>query len=383
MQTEPLVLLVGSNPLPNYLAATTLQPRRVLLLFTPDTRDPKDRLTHALRTRLEITDVDAWEIVDGMNALAVRERCAGLLTGTHLNYTGGTKVMAAHVRMAFRDQGGTDDRASYVDEREGILRTDDPRVRLRPLVTDRLDLEALLILHGLERGGKSARSAATDPTANDADVTASACVATPSIARDLFARFSDEQGKRLKPAALKGDPFKPEASGLSLSQSVIPGEKWSNRQVDPWVDFFRGIWLEPWVAAKVRAVVGASATVDVGLELTRDGRALELDIVVIRGHRLYLLSCTTDSTLKMCKSKLFEAALRARQVGGDLARCALVSMLDGGDADGRYADHLRKDIASTWEAPNTPCLFALADLREWAGIDRAVDLSSLKTWLDS
>jgi len=306
-------LLVGSNPLPNYLAATTLQPRRVLLLFTPDTRDPKDRLTHALRTRLEITDVDAWEIVDGMNALAVRERCAGLLTGTHLNYTGGTKVMAAHVRMAFRDQGGTDDRASYVDEREGILRTDDPRVRLRPLVTDRLDLEALLILHGLERGGKSARSAATDPTANDADVTASACVATPSIARDLFARFSDEQGKRLKPAALKGDPFKPEASGLSLSQSVIPGEKWSNRQVDPWVDFFRGIWLEPWVAAKVRAVVGASATVDVGLELTRDGRALELDIVVIRGHRLYLLSCTTDSTLKMCKSKLFEAALPARK----------------------------------------------------------------------
>jgi len=75
--------------------------------------------------------------------------------------------------------------------------------------------------------------------------------------------------------------------------------------------------------------------------------------------------------------------MRARQMGGDLARSTLVSLLDGSDAKGTYVDQLRADIASVWDAPNVPRVFGLADLREWAGTTGAPNLGSLKEWLDS
>jgi hypothetical protein len=98
---------------------------------------------------------------------------------------------------------------------------------------------------------------------------------------------------------------------------------------------------------------------------------------------LYVLSCTTDSKKARCKSKLFEVAMRARQMGGDLARSALVCFLDGGDASGPYVDQLRSDIASLWEAPNVPAVFGLADLREWAGVGGKPNFASLREWLES
>jgi hypothetical protein len=98
---------------------------------------------------------------------------------------------------------------------------------------------------------------------------------------------------------------------------------------------------------------------------------------------LYVLSCTTDSKKARCKSKLFEVAMRARQMGGDLARSALVCFLDGDDASGPYIDQLRSDIASLWEAPNVPAAFGLADLREWAGGGDRPNLATLQKWLES
>ena len=41
---ETLALLVGSNPLPNYLAAVILDPREAVLIYTPETKGPRDHL---------------------------------------------------------------------------------------------------------------------------------------------------------------------------------------------------------------------------------------------------------------------------------------------------------------------------------------------------
>lgn len=41
---KTLALLVGSNPLPNYLAAMILKPREVVLIYSPETKDPRDHL---------------------------------------------------------------------------------------------------------------------------------------------------------------------------------------------------------------------------------------------------------------------------------------------------------------------------------------------------
>jgi len=50
----------------------------------------------------------------------------------------------------------------------------------------------------------------------------------------------------------------------------------------------------------------------------------EVDVVARRGYQLFAFACTTTKTKKETKLKLFEVYVRARQLGGDEARIALV-----------------------------------------------------------
>jgi hypothetical protein len=45
----------------------------------------------------------------------------------------------------------------------------------------------------------------------------------------------------------------------------------------------------------------------------------------MQGHRLFYISVTTDASKKLNKSKLFEAYVRAQQLGGDQAEVGLVT----------------------------------------------------------
>jgi hypothetical protein len=82
-----LALLVGSNPLPNYLAAVMLVPREVVLVYSPETRDPRDHLRAALERRnITVSEVC---IDDATDARKIRDACAGLAVD-HLHYSGGT-----------------------------------------------------------------------------------------------------------------------------------------------------------------------------------------------------------------------------------------------------------------------------------------------------
>jgi hypothetical protein len=52
----------------------------------------------------------------------------------------------------------------------------------------------------------------------------------------------------------------------------------------------------------------------------------EFDVVALRGYQLFFFSCATTAERKKLKSKLFEATIRARQIGGDEACVALVCL---------------------------------------------------------
>jgi len=58
----------------------------------------------------------------------------------------------------------------------------------------------------------------------------------------------------------------------------------------------------------------------------------QFDVAFTRGYQLFAISCTTTNNRPLCKSKLFEAYLRARQMGGDEARVALVCCSDDPDS---------------------------------------------------
>lgn len=49
-----LLLLIGSNPLPNYITALILKPRSIRLFYSPETEKVKKHLWEALTTGLSV-----------------------------------------------------------------------------------------------------------------------------------------------------------------------------------------------------------------------------------------------------------------------------------------------------------------------------------------
>ncbi|HXE80248.1 MAG TPA: hypothetical protein VNK41_05825, partial [Vicinamibacterales bacterium] len=178
---QTLVLLVGSNPLPNYLAACALRPSHIALVHTDETKEAKDRLRRELTQALgdNITFSEPF-VADASCATTVRRVLDPLTRGDGdrpvcLNYTGGTKVMAAHARLAFCEAKGKPENASYLDEggydqsgkdHPPRLRFDDGNSKaLSEYPNVRLALATLLSLHGVTHDPRTPKSPA--PTADD------------------------------------------------------------------------------------------------------------------------------------------------------------------------------------------------------------------------
>jgi hypothetical protein len=374
-----LVLLVGSNPLPNYLAAVALGAPETVLLYSPETQEPCERLEAVFLARgMEVLKRVIHEATD---ARQIRDVCRSLRDVDHLNYSGGTKPMAAHARMVLQLE---ERQASYLDERHGRLRFDDGYDLDISGCDLGLTLERILELHGIAR---TRGSGAVPGGPTDMDVTRMAdyLLQKPSEAAALYRTFRPEGKTRSFPAA-KNEPWVPGDQGPSLSVPRVPEADWSKARYQAWVEFLTGGWLEQWVATQIRRLAGDTCAVEVGVHCRRTKprpAEFEIDVALIRRQRLWVLSCTTASKKADCKSKLFEVAMRAGQMGGDLARSGLVCLLDGADANGPYIDQLRGDIASVWDAPNVPAAFGLAHLREWAGTAGEPNLASLREWLES
>lgn len=378
---ETLILLVGSNPLPNYLAATLLRPNKVVLIHTPETCGPAERLNSVLVNEAEI---EMRGLAKASDAREIAETIKRIMSESgnervHLNYTGGTKIMAAHARMAFRENGGKDRNASYLNDGARCLFFDDGRLVTLENQDLGLTLDLIGRLHGCQMLPSSG-GALDGPTEQDA------CIIAAKVAQDArLAKCLCDAAQRFKkqrnPHRALEQPWRPQDIGLTLSVEQVPGEEWDDNRFRAWWRFLGGGWLEVAVAAWTTQATGLTPSQGIYWEL--NGRRFEIDVALVRSHRLYVISCTTDKTLSLCKSKLFEVAMRARQLGGDLARSALVCLIVGQDTQGRYIDQLRNDVESVWEAPNKPQVFGLADLREWTGAAGSLSLDTLVRWLNS
>ena len=63
--SKKLALLVGSNPLPNYVAATVLSASEIVLVYSPQTVDPRDRLRAAFEEKgVHVSEVCIDDAVD-------------------------------------------------------------------------------------------------------------------------------------------------------------------------------------------------------------------------------------------------------------------------------------------------------------------------------
>lgn len=394
-----LILLVGSNPLPNYLAACALRPSRVALVHTKETKGAKDRLRIKLaRTLGEGIAIEDLFVEDASCAMTVRRALDPLMSrdknrDVWLNYTGGTKVMATHARLAFSCSGGQPKHASYLDEgdinHEARLRFDDGNSKSLSEYPDiPLALDTVLVLHDITHRPREAKSPA--PTIDDAREILSKVVGDTSLAEKLYGER--QRLERLgNPNKATAEPFCASRYGMMLSLEEFPtSEQLAALQnasekkswFKQWYGFIGGEWLEEWLGAQIHALQLAPVPeITVGVNASRGEQQakLEVDVAVIRGYRSYFVSCTTDASKPICKSKLFEVAVRSRQLGGDLARAALVCL-----GDDQTVSALQADIDDVWGASNTTKVFGLSDLRTWSDCDgKQPNRTSLRDWLEN
>lgn len=387
---DDLVLLVGRNPIPNFVAASLLQPKTVYMVFTEDTKDVKERLVETLRTHVSwdrgVPNFIDRELVNECDVDEVQRVVKELVpVGSGLHYTGGMKTMAAHVYYFWRQSGGDLRFASYLNESSGTLWFDDGMSESIDGAAP-LSLKALSELHGLSE--LNARSLPEESSLKGCPSAGDAVTITREAAKDP--EKISELTKSLSNCIDGGCTM---FSRLSYSSDSSPPRAKNQAARSEWSGFIEhNQWLEVFTA---HCVAEAGKQIeeerfehgethwDVRAK-TVAGRDFQVDVVHCRGHRLYALSCTTakpSKNLDTVKNKLFEVSLRSRQLGGDFARSAVVSFLDGS-----RLSELQNDVEAAYgpidekgnrRVAHVPKVFGGDHIRAWLNDD----LSSLKEWL--
>jgi len=402
-RTEHLLLLVGGNPLPNFVAAKLLlsEDGTLHLLHSPGTsgvataiaRQVKaDYLTH------EITDPASMSAVTKVVADVIKEQCKGKSVGLH--YTGGTKSMAVHAHAEVRRQR-TDALMTYLDSRTLQLYCDSsisPRpvqFAVHPTIMELLGLQELTVMHEenfVEPDGRPKMPLPTLVELNQALARAHT-QKEGCIAYDAWCKENLRRGKNLvkkasqfpnRPVPLPAAPSLNEVAEqlravLHVAEdSFEPNEiNWHAMpgigSVEHFVEHLDGHWVEHLVLETLVTNREAFRLGTIGISLDTNKKLspydFEFDVAAMQGYQLYAFSCTRDATKQLCKHKLFEAVVRAEQLGGSEAKTALVCA---------YAmpDMLEREASERWrpEFNNRIRVFGAADLPnlaerigEWMG----------------
>lgn len=190
-ELQLMILLVGGNPLPNYVAAQVLQPARVLLVHSASTKAIAERLQRVLSIHADLVEVEESSprsIFDEITS-ALEERKPRRVS---LHYTGGTKAMAIHAYRAveqWSQRNRAEWSASYLDARRQVLVFDQPQEESK-YVGDKLSLtlEEMLKLHGWSLGHSRVQPVFPAPRAR------SPCP-TPTTAQRGFSLLAIRSGR--------------------------------------------------------------------------------------------------------------------------------------------------------------------------------------------
>ncbi len=363
-KVENLFLLVGENPLPNYVAALTLlkDGGTVYLVFTSHTKPQKNCLIQQLQERKKLgigkidwIDLDKYESDSDRIRDRIQKKIKSIKIGKiGLNYTGGTKAMAVHAYRAVQELK-PDAVFSYLDSRSlemCIDRRNNSPIREKVLL--KISFTKLFGLHNLK--WKDDRPPCLDSTLPDAAAELAKFYQDEKLAKawrdwckktllcQMKCRDEYKNDVWKKENELKAQPTIEikslpdniknilrqhlDASTDVLDISVTQKKGFNDlTHVCAWLD---GIWLEDYVLEQVKQVASEYSINDRGMsfriqdpENTRREK-FEFDVAFMLGYQLFAISCTTTDSKSLCKQKLIEAHLRARQLGGDEARVALV-----------------------------------------------------------
>lgn len=367
-QSDHLILLVGGNPLPNAVAAVLLTTERkvITLIHSTYTFSVAQNLKNWLLSKgyeaERIVQVEVHESEAHTLYETVKSACKRFpdVTSIGLHYTGGTKAMSVHAYRALKHWAGSGSQLvfSYLDARTLQLVFDPPQPEMGSSaqtedvsLTEKISMEDLFALHGWElknnarpdpflpQTSEALMSVYLNPNALTAwqtwkeEVLQKLCRRedkpdrwksqgqlrgiklpwpTDPLLEDLTQALQSELGQA-------GEMLDLEAAAKSCGKSKIEG-------FCKWLD--GGFWLETITLQALQAGAPACTLRHLFMNLTplfiETTTDFELDVVALRGYQLFAFSCSVDESNSLLKLKLFEAFVRARQLGGEEARVALV-----------------------------------------------------------
>lgn len=382
-QSDHLILLVGGNPLPNAVAAQLLaKPRATIWLLHSVGDDGKSgtkQTAYNLETFLRRKN-DKWSIklepIPSTGKSGIEQRISEILNKGEfdgrigLHYTGGTKSMSVHTYRALEraftnshprpvfsyldpyklalciDGGGTES-----DKLISTLKDDNLRHKLE--VTP----DQLAQLHGYARVPQNTNWAKLEDTPGLLELCQAISQLNSTEKGHLaWKKWVYKEQHKVLPTPTQNPGLEAITSAFNhlcsvssatpdlVAAKLIPGKP--NIHLTNCQDWFRGHWLEEYVLWCVRQAANPFIhTSEKGLnyKATMGKDDFELDVVALIGYQLFVISCITTSEKKEAKEHLLEAFVRARQLGGDEARIALVCCYDD---PGR----LQSEVSRSWDA---------------------------------
>lgn len=389
-KVDHLLLLVGGNPLPNAVAAKLLtnSGAKVALLHSKESCAIAERLQNWIEQQAQ-ADVYLYEI-DESDPRSISEAVNGQLEESNeksvgLNYTGGTKAMAVHAYLAVKDwakEKNIEPVFSYLNPRKLQLVIDPPSLRGNSKAFDvsialNLNLSDLMELHGWTLKTSQAQPALPETANLLADIHANRSEGFQILKDRLDGKQSDSKHNPSK----KQDNLKPKSPielfenlhGLSDLKDTFCRE--FNEKIN-WDRWFRGDWLEDYTLDSLERVKNGLnlnqclMNIEARKKVKRSSQEvkLELDVVAVRGYQLFVISCTAGKPEKKeMKKKLFEAYIRARQLGGDEARIALVCFFDD-------PNRLEKEMQRDFDTENRIKVFGKDELSKLS--------DQIKEWIE-
>jgi hypothetical protein len=373
-QVDHLFLLIGENPLPNYVAAKTLlkSTGKPYLVYTKYTENAANRL----RDILGLTEHEKVPLENNeSNAFEIKKRIKGKVEELQkkypehkhfgLNYTGGTKAMAVHAYQVLIDLRLLPEPTfSYIDPRNLEILIDQKNSQIPFDVLDaqikqslQMSFERLFDLHDLR--WKPNDIPITKPSLPQASkeilqiyLNNRSEIAKPyqnwcesqlwkskkKNYRGIYTYWLDEPDLATVilditdlPAKIK--PVFNKYLGAAGNQlSLQEAKKKGFQQFSHICGWLNCGWFEDYVLAEVQKIpsnlkIDESAMsfhIEDPDNVSAEWDKFEFDVAFRRCYQLFALSCTTAIYDNVCKEKLFEAYVRARQLGGAEARVALV-----------------------------------------------------------